>query len=131
VGAEEKEILERTTQFLEAWQRGDARAATAHMAEDAIRVGAFGDIQHGRAEIQAAYLKLFSGGPMKGATVKFDQSVRLLGSDVAVSEGPLTITPPEGAPIAGYSVELWKKRDGRWWLIEAHPKFYPPRPPGK
>jgi uncharacterized protein (TIGR02246 family) len=131
VGADEKEILERTTTFLAAWQRGDAKAATAHMTEDAVRVGAFGDIQRGRAEIETAFQKLFSGGPMKGAKIQFDPSVRLLSGDVAVSEGALTITAPEGAPMAGFVVELWKKRDGRWWLVETHPKFYPPRPPAK
>jgi uncharacterized protein (TIGR02246 family) len=125
VGADEKEILERTATFLAAWQRRDAKAATAHMTEDAVRVGAFGDVQRGRAEIKTAFQKLFSGGPMKGAKIQFEPSVRLLASEVAVSQGALTITPAEGAPMAGYVVELWKKRDGRWCLIETHPKFSP------
>ncbi len=126
MGTDEKEILERTGQVLAAWQRGDAKGAVANLAEDAVRVGAFGDIQHGRAEIEAAYQKLFSG-PMKGARVRWEPTVHFLASDVAACEGQLTIQPPDGAPISGYALDLWKKRDGRWWLVEGHPKFYPPR----
>ena len=128
MGPDEKEIIDREMQFMAAWNKGDAKAAMAWIAEDSIRVGAFGDIAHGRKEIEAAYQKLFSG-PMKGAQAKYEPSVKLYAADVAVAEGPLTIQPADGsAALQGYVVEIWKKKDGHWWLAEGHPKLYPPRP---
>ena len=51
-------IIAETQAFAEAWDKGDAKALASYYTEDAVRVGAFGDVQHGRAEIEAAYNKL-------------------------------------------------------------------------
>ena len=53
--SEEQAIFDETEAFARAWNQGDARAAAAFFAEDGVRVGAFGDAQSGRAEIEAAY----------------------------------------------------------------------------
>ena len=122
------EIVRLEREFLDAWSRGDARAAAALYAEDGSRVGAFGDTAQGRAAIQAAYERLMQG-PMKGATAECPVSVRLLSSDVAVAQGPLTIRPlGDAPPIVGWSLDIWKKVGGRWQMLEAHPKIFPPRP---
>jgi hypothetical protein len=40
----------------------------------------------------------------------------------------MTIQPPgDAAPLKGYVVQLMKKVDGRWLVLEAHPKLFPPR----
>src|SRR6266542_410931 len=37
----------------------------------------------------------------------------------------MTIQPPGGAsPLKGYVVQLMKKVDGRWLVLEAHPKLF-------
>lgn len=125
--APESEILSREKEFISAWKAGDARGAAAVYPEDGVRVGAFGDISKGRTEIENAYQKLFSG-PMKGATIEWTPSVRMLSTDVGVAEGPILIQPPGGKPMPGYAIDVWVKRDGRWWLAEGHPKLFPPSP---
>jgi uncharacterized protein (TIGR02246 family) len=125
----EAEILRLEREFIAAWNKGDAHAAAAVYADDGTRVGAFGDVQHGRQEIEAAYVKLFQG-MMKGATAEWEPSLRLLTTDVAVAQGSLVIRPAGGgAAIRGYALDIWKKNGGHWQLVEAHPKLFPAPPP--
>jgi uncharacterized protein (TIGR02246 family) len=126
---EEEAIIQATQDFAKAWSQGDAKAAAAFFAEDGTRVGAFGDVQHGRAEIEAAYEKLLHQ-TMAGARVEQGRgSVRMLGPDLAVWQGKIEIVPPPpAAPMKGHVVEVMKKVDGRWLVIEGHPKLFPPRP---
>jgi uncharacterized protein (TIGR02246 family) len=53
---DEQAIFDETAAFAETWNRGDAQAAAAFYTEDGTRVGAFGDVQHGRAAIGAAII---------------------------------------------------------------------------
>jgi hypothetical protein len=43
----EEQIIQETQAFLRAWNNGDAKEASLFFSEDGVRVGAFGDIQHG------------------------------------------------------------------------------------
>ncbi|MBI1798137.1 MAG: SgcJ/EcaC family oxidoreductase [Candidatus Eisenbacteria bacterium] len=116
-------------EFLMHWSTGDADSCSALFTEDGMRVGARGDIQHGRAEIRAAYIKLFSGA-FHGAKVSGGpSSVRMLDSGYALWQAPFTITPAQGPPMEGYGVDLMKKVHGEWRILESHPKLYPPPPP--
>lgn len=116
-------------EFGAAWSRGDSHAAAAFYAEDGIRVGARGDIEHGRAEIEAAYGRLFHG-PFEGARVSMGSgsaaTIRMLGPGYALWQSPFEITPAQGPPIRGYSVDVMVKTKGRWWILESHPKLFPP-----
>jgi uncharacterized protein (TIGR02246 family) len=122
-------IRKETKAFTEAWNRGDARAAAAFFTENGLRVGAFGDVQNGRDEIEAAYTRLLHE-TMPGATVNQDEgSIRILSSDLAIVQGGIEIIPPgDASPLRGYIVEIRKKVGGRWLILEAHPKLYPPVP---
>ena len=127
---DERDIIELHGVFAAAWSRGDSTAAAATYTEDGVRVGAFGDIQHGRAEIKAAYDRLL-GGQFKGASATFGaQSVRILSSDYAIWQAPMEIHPAGGAaPVKGYAIDVMRKVGGRWLTLEAHPKLFPPQPP--
>lgn len=127
---QEQAIFHEIEAFSEAWSRGDAKAAASFYTEDGVRVGAAGDIQHGRAELEAAYNELLHGR-FAGATVKQDRgTIRRLTPDLALWQGGMAITPPGGAPpLKGYVVQLMKKVDGRWLVLEAHPKLFPPPRP--
>ena len=96
-----------------------------------MRVGAFGDIQIGRSEIESAYDRLLHQR-MPGAVVKMERgSVRMLTPELAIWRGGMEIIPAGGAAaLKGYVVQLMKKEAGRWLIIEGHPKLFPPPPPG-
>jgi uncharacterized protein (TIGR02246 family) len=122
-------IQREVAAFSEVWSKGDAQGAAAFFTEDGVRVGAAGDVEHGRAEIAVAYDRLLHG-PFAGATVTQERgTVRMLGADLALWQGRMQITPAGGgAPINGHVVQLMKKVGGRWLVLEAHPKLFPPPP---
>ena len=112
--------------FSAAWNKGDAKLTASFFTEDGVRVGAMGDRQQGRAELEAAYDKLLHG-PLAGATVRQERGkVRMLTPDLAVWQGGLEIRPKNGAPMPGHVVQVIKKVDGRWHVLEGHPKLLPP-----
>src|SRR5258707_2519620 len=86
-------IVREVQGFSEAWSKGDAKAAASFFTEDGVRVGAMGDVQHGRAEIEGAYDRLLHG-PFAGATVVQERgTVRALGPDLALWQGNMEIHP--------------------------------------
>jgi uncharacterized protein (TIGR02246 family) len=129
MSSDEADIIRRTREFAAAWNKGDAEAAAGFFAEDGVRVGAMGDTQHGRAEVRDAYERLL-GGPLSGASVtQEDGDVRMLGPDLAVWRAGIEIRPAAGAPaMKGHVVQVMKKVSGRWMVLEAHPKLFPPPP---
>lgn len=123
----EQAILNEVEGFAQAWNRGDAEEAASFFTDDGVRVGAFGDIQHGKTEIQAAY-DLLLNQTMAGASVKQERgSAKMLSADLAIWQGGIEIVPPTGSPLKGHVVQIMKKVDGRWLVLEAHPKIFPPR----
>ena len=128
---DEEAIMNEAASFAEAWSRGDARAAASYYTEDGTRVGAFGDTQNGRSEIEAAYDRLLHH-TMPGAVVKQERgSVRMLTPELAIWQGGIEIVPSGGAPaLKGYVVNVMKKVEGRWLALEGHPKLFPSPPPG-
>jgi len=125
---DEEAIVAEVQAFSESWSKGDAKAAAAFFTEDGVRVGAMGDVQHGRVELEAAYDRLLRG-PFVGAKARQDRgTVRMLTADLALWQGGLEITPAKGPPIKGHVVQLMKKVNGRWLILEAHPKLFPPPP---
>ena len=126
---EEPAIISETEAFAEAWSQGHAKAAASFYTEDGVRVGAFGDVQHGQAEIEAAYDRLLHH-TMPGAKVKQERGgVRMLSPELAVWQGGIEIFPPDGGPsLKGHVVQVMKKVKGRWLILEGHPKIFPPPP---
>jgi len=123
---DEQAIFDETAAFAEVWSRGDAQGAASFFTADATRVGAFGDVQNGRTEIQAAYHKLLHQ-TMKGASVKLERgNVRMLTADHAIWQGGMEIiSGGDGPVLKGFVVQVMKKVVGRWLVLEAHPKIFP------
>ena len=72
------------------------------------------------------YSRLF-GGPFQGARVSGGPAViRPLGHEYALSEAPFTIVTAAGASIEGFTLDVMQKNHGRWWILESHPKLFPP-----
>jgi len=119
-------IFEEIDGFTKAWNAGDAKAAASFFTEDAVRVGALGDVQHGRSELEAAYTRLLRD-VMPGAKVTQERgTVRMLSPDLAVWQGGMVINLPDGSSRKGHVVQIMKKVGTRWLVLEAHPKFFPP-----
>ena len=127
---EERAIMNENMSFADAWSKGDAKVAASFYTEDGTRVGAFGDIQNGRSEIEAAYDRLLHQ-TMPGAAVKLERgNTRMLTPELAIWQGGMEIIPAGGgAALKGYVVQVMKKVDGRWLVLEGHPKLFPPPPP--
>jgi uncharacterized protein (TIGR02246 family) len=127
--SDEDAIIAEVEAFSKVWSAGDAKGAASFFTEDGVRVGAMGDVQHGRAELTAAYDKLLHG-PFAGARVTQERgSVRMLIPELALWQGAMQIQPPgDRPPMKGYVVQLMKKVSGRWLVLEAHPKLFPPPP---
>lgn len=126
---DEQAIMNETASFAEAWSKGDAKAAASYYTEDGTRVGAFGDIQNGRSEIEAAYDRLLHQ-TMPGAVVKQERGgVRMLTPELAIWQGGIEIIPAGGgSALKGYVVQVMKKVEERWLVLEGHPKLFPPPP---
>lgn len=124
-------IIEETQAFADAMNAGNAALAASFYAEDGTRVGGFGDIQHGREEIAAAYDRLLHQS-MPGARLTPERgTVRMLTRELAVWQGALEIVVPgSDAPLRGHAVHVLEKIDGRWLILEGHPKIFPPPPNG-
>jgi uncharacterized protein (TIGR02246 family) len=123
---EEQAIYKETELFLVAWNQGDAKAAASFYTEDGMRVGAMGDVEHGREEIEKAYHSLMHKA-MPGAKAKQEKgTIRMLTPEYAIWQGGLEIQKPDGsAPMKGHVVQVMKKVNGKWMILEAHPKFFP------
>src|SRR6266496_3628360 len=126
---QEDEIYKENDSFIEAWNQGNAQLAASYSTEDAVRVGAMGDIEHGRDEIEKAYDKLMHV-TMPGAKGKTEKGIiRMLTNELAVWQGGLEIVKPDGSSsLKGYVVQVMKKVNNRWLILEAHPKFFPGPP---
>ena len=129
---DQEDIYKENDRFLEAWNQGDHKVAASFYTEDGVRVGAMGDIEHGREEITTAYGNLMHKS-MPGAKAKMEKgTIRMLTPELVVWQGGLEIERPDGSPsMKGYVVQVMKRVQGRWLILEAHPKLFPPQPPSK
>ena len=125
---DQMDIQKENAAFGAAWDKGDAKVAASFFTEDGVRVGAFGDVQHGRAEIEAAYDKLLHQTMPGAKVIMEEQSMRMLSPELALTQGRIEIFP-EGSSesMKGYVVQVMKKVNGRWLVLEAHPKLFPAR----
>ena len=91
-----------------------------------MRVGALRRREHGLTEIEAAYDGLLHH-TMPGATVKMERgSIRMLTPEFAVRQGGIEIFPSNGgSSLKGHAVQVMKKVEGRWLILEG-PKIPPP-----
>ena len=125
------EDIDRTAQeYAAAWSSGDSQAASAFFTEDAVRVDVVGGIQQGRSEISAALEELVHR-TLSVPKISFaDGTVRMLAPEHAIWRGGMEIKTADGAPpLQGNAVLIMRRDAGRWLILEAHPKLYPPPRP--
>jgi uncharacterized protein (TIGR02246 family) len=110
----------RRAAFIEAFNRGDAKAVAAFWTPDATYVDQVGREHKGRAAIEQLYEKVFVA--RKGAKLTIHvTSTNQVSSDVALEDGITEVTPAEGGPeTAARFTAVLVKKDGEWYLQSVH-----------
>ena len=124
VADDEKAIAGLVAAFTKAFNAGDAAAAAATFAEDALVVDEHGERTEGRAAIRAQLAASFADNPGSTIAIKVD-SLRFLGPDTALEEGRTTITPAgagESPEITHFTV-VYIKKNGQWLQSAVRDEF--------
>lgn len=123
---EETLLTQQTLNFQKAWSSGDARQISRFFTEDCRRVGSFGEVQNGRAEVETAYKMLLERALPGSKLLKQGEVIRFLTPEIAIWQESFQILSPNSPEeIKGYVVMIMKKEEGVWMILEMHPKIYP------
>ncbi len=101
--------------FIEAFENGDAEAASKFLTEEAAIVPDEGDIVKGRETVQKTYAEFFAKNPKRKCTLepeKLDFTSRV----TAIEEGQMTVVPEKGESEAHRYHVLFVKEDGKWLI---------------
>jgi uncharacterized protein (TIGR02246 family) len=117
--ADEAAIRANVAAFAKAYNAKDAKAIAALFTPDGQVVNKDGEASEGRAAIEQAFKDIFSDAAQKRIEVNVE-SIRFVGSDLAVEEGTTkeTFAPGEPPDYDRYTV-LHVKRDGKWLMAMA------------
>src|SRR3954468_17821118 len=113
--ADSKALAGLVASFTKAFNGGDATAAAATYAEDALVVDEEGERTEGRTAVRDRLAASFADSP--GSTIAINvEALRFLGPDTALEEGRATITPAGGVgvPETTRFTVVYVKHDGHW-----------------
>jgi uncharacterized protein (TIGR02246 family) len=135
--AVEAEIKARNDEFVNAWNRHDAKALASLWAPDGDLINPFGQMAKGPAEVEKLFTNEHTGsGALKKSTYKTTKmSVRPLSSDMALVDYEVEITgmaSPDGkaqSALKPHVTSLMKKANGKWWIVSARAFELLPAPP--
>lgn len=102
--------------FVEAFNKGDAKAAASLWTEDGDYIDDSGRAFAGRETIEKAYAEYFAANPGARIRIAID-SLRLLSGSKAIEDGRTMVDPPPaGSPAIGKYTVIHVKVDGRWLM---------------
>ncbi len=119
-------IFNNAKAFVDAFEKGDAKAVAAFWAEDGDYVDLDGRQLQGRPAIENAFKDFFAEN--KGLKLRIDvKSVRFVTPETAIEDGVSSVISPDGAPPnqARYS-NVHVKKDGQWVLQSVREAPYTP-----
>jgi uncharacterized protein (TIGR02246 family) len=118
--ADETAIRKRVQEYVDAWNRGDAKAAAAVYAADGTHTYVLGFTHRGREAIEKGLGELLAG-PWKGTRIALKtNALRFLKPDIAVEDETFTVTglkSPEGTElpaVEGPCLVVHQKHAGEW-----------------
>ncbi|MFT3880627.1 MAG: SgcJ/EcaC family oxidoreductase [Gemmatales bacterium] len=117
----------RTGEFIEAYNKGDAKALAAFWTSEATYVDQAGLGIKGRAALEKMYGEVFAAQP--GAKLKLKvTSAQQITPDVAMEDGVSEVTPAGGGipSVVRFSTVLVKK-EGQWYFLSVRESAF--RPP--
>jgi uncharacterized protein (TIGR02246 family) len=113
--SDESAIRAAVKSYVEAYNRGDAKAVAEHWGENAEWVNPDGDRVQGRQAIETQMQAMFEaqeGGKIEVGEVK----VRLLSAEVALEEGVARVAKPGEATSVSNYLAIHVKKSGQWKL---------------
>src|SRR5262245_38999963 len=123
---EEAALIKNAEAFVEAFQKGDAKALAAFWAPDGDYTDQTGRHLKGREAIEKAFAGFFT--EHKGLKLRIDSgSLRFVTPDVAVEDGMTSVIPPDGGPPsrARFTI-VHVKKDGKWYLDSVRDAAFTP-----
>ena len=112
----QEEIAKIANSFVDAFQKGDAKAIAALWTPDADYIDDAGQVTQGREAIEKSFADLFAA--QKGLKVRIDvASLRFPAENIAIEDGTNTVIAPDGsAPTQARYTNVMVKQDGKWLL---------------
>jgi uncharacterized protein (TIGR02246 family) len=123
----EAAITKTAEAFVEAFQKGDAKAVASFWTPDGDYVDPAGRVLKGRAAIESDFADLFAQN--KGLKLRIDvASLKFPTQDTAVEDGTTAVLAPDGtAPSRARYTNFFVKKDGQWLLASVRETaFVPP-----
>jgi uncharacterized protein (TIGR02246 family) len=113
---DEKAVRAVVDSFVQAADKGDAKAVAALFTEQGEAIGLEGGAIRGRAALEAHYAERFAANP--GEKIKTEiELVHFLAPEVARQDGRSTILPTDGSPaITSKYTSTIIKVQGRWLI---------------
>jgi uncharacterized protein (TIGR02246 family) len=115
-GDDEAAVRKASADFIQAVEKGDAKAVAAFWTEDGEYIGDDGTTLRGRAEIEAAYAKVFA----KKKNVKVEitvESIRFPSKDTAIEEGYAKRYRDGSEHHTASRYSVLHVREGGKWLV--------------
>jgi len=124
---DEATVKKSVAEFAKAANARNAKAAAALWTEAGEFTDDTGAAVRGRANLEKMYAEAYAETP-KGTFAASVESVRLLGKNLAASEGVLTFTPADGSPAAATKFSAMHVREGAGWLVASAREWQPEDP---
>jgi uncharacterized protein (TIGR02246 family) len=122
----EAALLKSAEAFIEAFNKGDAKAIAAFWTPDGDYVDLGGHILSGRKAIEGAFEKQFAAA--KGAKLRITPtSMRFVNGDLAIEDGTTELLyPNDTPPTSARYTTIHIKKDGQWYLACVRDSVYVP-----
>lgn len=120
------EITQAAQAFVEAYERGDAKAIAAMWTPDADLIDVEGRVLKGRSAIEKDFADFFREN--KGQKLRIDvESVRFVGPDMVIEDGTTSALAPDGSGSSrAHYTNVLVKRDGKWMIASVREAPYVP-----
>jgi uncharacterized protein (TIGR02246 family) len=108
-------IREMMKGFIQAFEKGDAAAASKYLTEEAAVVPDEGDILKGRETIQKTYAEFFAKNPKRKCTLETEK-LDFTSRNTAIEEGHMKVVPEKGESETHRYHVMYVREDGKWLI---------------
>lgn len=125
--ADEQEIRAAVASYVQAFNRGDAKAMASQWTETGEYISPDGDRVNGRQNLEKEFVENFATEPGRHVEI-LDYTVRQIAPGVAVEEGRALMTRAGDDPDETTYLAIHVKKDGKW-LLDSIRETEVPGPP--